>query len=234
MPKAEREKLRQTVLGIVDTALSDASPSDAAAQRRIASLERLKARLNGAAMRGELIGHEAPAIEFTWASMEPAPKSFADFKGKIVVVDFWATWCGPCIAAFPKMAEKVERYKGLPVVVLGVTSIQGSHTNLRATDPKERRIDTRDDPAKEMALMTPYMKEMGMTWPVVFSKQDVFNPDFGVNGIPHVAIIDASGKVRFNGLHPMNPEVEKRIDELLVEMGHTPPPKKSASAEPKN
>jgi hypothetical protein len=60
-----------------------------------------------------------------------------------------------------------------------------------------------------------------MTWPVVFTEQSVFNPDFGVSGIPHVAIIDPAGVVRFNALHPGQDAEGKyhKIDGLLTEFG---------------
>jgi hypothetical protein len=75
--------------------------------------------------------------------------------------------------------------------------------------------------------MTEYMKVMEITWPIAFSAQDVFNADYDVSGIPHVAIIDAKGVLRHNNLHPASPldEKTKLIDALLVEAGKTPPAK---------
>ena len=63
---------------------------------------------------------------------------------------------------------------------------------------------------------------MGMTWPVVFSEQPVFNQAYGVTGIPHIAIIAPDGTVRHNGLHPtMTPTARKHemINALLEEFG---------------
>jgi hypothetical protein len=62
---------------------------------------------------------------------------------------------------------------------------------------------------KEMTLMNEFMKDMNVTWNVAFSKQNVFNPDFGINGIPHVAILDPNGVVRFRGLHPASDAKKK-------------------------
>jgi hypothetical protein len=120
---------------------------------------------------------------------------------------------GPCRAAFPKLRSLQERYAGYPVVILGVTSIQGSHSDVKA----KKTIDCKGDPAKEMALMKDFMRDMEMTWTVAFSEQNVFNPDFGVSGIPHVAIIDPAGKVRFNNLYPNAKEESEHIDALLTE-----------------
>ncbi len=106
------------------------------------------------------------------------------------------------------------------VAVIGVTSVQGRH------HPKEGTpVDCKGDPQKEMGLMSGLMKDREMTWPVVFTEQSVFNPDYGVMGIPHVAILDAEGKVRHNGLHPgMDTEGKfHKIDALLKEAGLATP-----------
>lgn len=176
------------------------------------------AYLNSLLAQGKLIGSEAPAIDFQWISSGDA-KSLADLKGNVVVVDFWATWCGPCVGSFPNVRELQKRYKGYPVKIIGVTSLQGRHIN-RAGDKRET-IDTKGDPQKEYLLMKDFMKDMDMTWIVAFSEQNVFNPEYGVKGIPHVAIIDAEGRVRYNELRPYEApfhEAEK-IDALLKEAG---------------
>ncbi len=169
--------------------------------------------LNSPAMRGTLIGNEAPDLAFAW-STDPAVKSLDDLKGKIVVLDFWATWCAPCVASFPTVAELRARYPREHVVVLGVTSPQGAMYGMRGQ--QEIPCET---PQAEMDLMPEYIKEKAITWDIAFVEGEVFSPDYGVQGIPHVTIIDAKGNVRFNGLHPMDPGKIEKIDALLKEAG---------------
>ncbi len=217
--KALREKIAAAALAASkkDEPLMADDPKAVARLQK--NLKDLAATCNSAWARGELMNHEAPAITFTWSNSDKPLHSFADLKGNVVVVDFWATWCGPCVASFPHMRELVEHYKGYPVRVIGVTSDQGFHI-ARTNEPgaKPERIDCTDDPAKEHGLMTGFIKDMDMTWTVAFSEQNVFNPDFGVRGIPHIAIIDPAGKVRYNELRPgkLSSDTEK-IDGLLKE-----------------
>ena len=63
--------------------------------------------------------------------------------------------------------------------------------------------------------MTGFMEEKEMTWRVAFTEENVFNPDYGVRGIPHVVIIDAEGVVRHRGLHPGDP-IEDKIEKILL------------------
>ncbi len=71
--------------------------------------------------------------------------------------------------------------------------------------------------------MGDYVKEMEMTWTVAFSSQKVFNPEFGVEGIPHLAVLAKDGTVRYNGLSPHGDLSEKFeiIDKLLAEPGES-------------
>ncbi len=226
---SEREPLRAKVLALVTKARDAASETDRFRPR----LVDMAKSLDGAFVRTGLVGEQAPDLDFTWASGKfgsmgsTAPKKLSDLKGNVVVLDFWATWCGPCIASFPRIRDLQKHYEGYPVVILGVTSVQGFHIDTKASDPKARRVDTKGDAAREMELMKSFIAAENMTWSVVFSTQPVFNPEYGVQGIPHVAILDAKGIVRKRGLHPMSGTLQDKIaeiDGLLKEAGLPTPP----------
>ena len=210
--KDARERLVAAMKNAVDGAPEGRSKDEL--QGSIAYLE-------SAAGRGELIGYPAPEIEFTWNSDGEEWNCFNCLRGKVVVVDFWATWCGPCVGSFPNVRELVEYYDGYDVVVLGVTSPQK-----RVVFGGERGQVQADDFAQECELLSEYKLSKNMTWPIVMTKQSVFNLDFGVQGIPHVAIIGPDGKVAYNGMHPAGDKGEKidKINGLLKKAGLKHPP----------
>ncbi|MCA9284863.1 MAG: TlpA family protein disulfide reductase [Phycisphaerales bacterium] len=208
---------RESLVAALTAAAAKADPKDG--EKLMAAVK----RLDSAAMRGELLDHPAPPLTFTWvrdANGTPAWHALEDLKGKVVVLDFWATWCGPCVASFPNVRELREHYSADDVAIVGVTSLQGA-----VYWKGKPKTDTTGKPDLEKELMADYMKEMDMTWTVAFTDEEVFNPDYDVSGIPHVAIIDANGVLRWNNLHPAQPFSEKaeKIDALLREAGKTVP-----------
>lgn len=185
-------------------------------ERTIERLKHLIAYLSGAFAKGVLIDHKAPEIHFNWISI-PEVKLLSELKGNVIVIDFWATWCSPCISSFPNIRALQERYMNYPVKIIGVTSLQGYHVDRK----NKSRINTKGNPDMEYQLMKQFMKDMEITWDIAFSEEPEFNEEYGVRGIPHVAIIDSEGIVRYNMLRPYEApyhEAEK-IDQLLKEAG---------------
>jgi len=214
----EDEAAARTLFTQLKTDFPDTKPA-ALVDRILAELDEA-ARVKNA--QAALVGNPAPELNFTWSTRDGL-KSLADLKGKVVILDFWATWCGPCVASFPQVRELTEHYKNSPVEIVGVTSLQGQIHGLQAAP-----IDVRNDPAREHALMADYIKAKDITWTVAFSEQEVFNPDYAVVGIPHMAILAPDGTVRHTGLHPAMPSDEKYalIDAILQEF-KLPVPEKS-------
>ncbi|MCX6955973.1 MAG: TlpA disulfide reductase family protein, partial [Verrucomicrobia bacterium] len=88
----------------------------AAADRTLGSLER---RAQADKASAHLVGQPAPALHFKWSTRDGL-KTLADLRGKVVVLDFWATWCGPCQQAMPHYEEIHRKYADKGVVILGV------------------------------------------------------------------------------------------------------------------
>jgi len=130
-----------------------------------------------AAAGGPAVGEAAPEIAAKeWLNADEAP-SLAKLRGKIVVVEFWATWCPPCRTSIPHLVEMHEAYKDKGVVLIGFTR----------EDRKKARIDA-------------FAEKMKMSYIVGTGSRT--GSDYGVRGIPAAFLIDPEGKVLWSG-HPM-------------------------------
>lgn len=137
-----------------------------------------------------LEGKPMPGIDVTgWINGEVAP---ADMKGKVVIVDFYATWCGPCMASIPHNNELLKKYKDQGLVIVGVC------TNKRGQENMEDTVKTR-----------------GIEYPTARDSQLRSQASWHVHYYPTYAIVDRKGIVRVIGLQP--PYVETVVKKLLAE-----------------
>lgn len=137
----------------------------------------------------------APAFELTTLSGESL--SLEERRGDVILLNFWATWCGPCIIEIPDLQELHETYGERGLTVLGVSVEEG-----------------------EEDLVRDFVAEMGMTYPVAVDAEiaDAFG---GVYGLPTTFVIDRNGQVveRIIGLFPtqeMTPRLQALLDEDAV------------------
>ena|SRR5437667_2552328 len=127
-----------------------------------------------AAADAKVAGKAAP-LNFTLKDMNGVDVKLAAFKGKPIIMNFWATWCGPCRAEIPSLVELQKQYgdEGQDVVILGISV---------------------DDPIEKLK---PYASQMKMNYPVLVGNgrddvQDAFGPLWG---IPVTVFIDREGRI---------------------------------------
>ena len=151
-----------------------------------------------------LTGKEPPAIVATKVLNGPADWSFASSKGKVVVVDFWATWCPPCRGVIPDLVAMQEKHGSEGLQVVGVTRFYGYGMDF-AADSKlpngGKNVGDRTDPAKklseadELKVNENFVAAFKLNYPVVFTDASVAKDAYGVTGIPTVYVIGRDGKV---------------------------------------
>lgn len=133
------------------------------------------------------IGEAAPEISAKdWINLK-TPLTLADLRGKVVVVEFWATWCGPCVECIPHLNDLQQKYSGKHFQLLSFVA-EGHRT----TDS--------------------FLTKRKVAYPVGLESNSL--DDYGVTGIPHAFVIGANGKVVWHG-HSASPELEMAIEQEI-------------------
>jgi cytochrome c biogenesis protein CcmG, thiol:disulfide interchange protein DsbE len=134
--------------------------------------------------------------DFTLRDTRGNKISLSEFRGRVVLMEFWATWCPPCRESIPDMNELYKKYKDRGLVVLGIS------------------LDSDGDVSSTIAS---FMKEQPVLYPVLLDGSNV-SMLYGVNSIPSVFLIDKNGKVvkKFTGFVPGLAEgLSTEIERLL-------------------
>ncbi len=141
-----------------------------------------------------------PAPNFATTTVGGKPLTLRSLRGKVVLLDYWATWCGPCQMATPTLESLSRRFgpKGLAVVGMSV------------------------DDSRSVGLIKPFMKHFGMTYTVTASPQQNGRAQYAyrVDGIPSQFLIDKKGIVRWSqsGFSPNEgQELAPMIKRLLAQ-----------------
>ena len=140
--------------------------------------------------------------------IDQAPVKLADLHGQVVLLDFWAPWCGPCRYTFPKLQRWHESYKDKGLVILGLTNYSGDIDGRRAT------------PGEELAYLRTFKKQNHLPYGVVVADSSVNDFNYGVFSIPMSFLIDRRGNVRFIAMGANEQEIAalgKMIEKVMGE-----------------
>ena len=133
------------------------------------------------------------APEFTLLDINGNKVNLSDFKGKVVILDFWATWCPPCIAEIPHFIELYDEYKNRGLEVIGIS-----------VDWNGQRV------------VPPFAKESGINYILLLGDDEVADLYGGIISIPTTFILDREGGIRKRYMGYRDKEVfERDIKELL-------------------
>ncbi len=113
-----------------------------------------------------------PAPNFSLQDSQGRTVRLADYKGKVILLDFWATWCGPCKIEIPWFIEFQRQYKDRGFSVIGVSMDEGGWEVVR-----------------------PFVDEMRMNYPVLIGNDDTTSAYGGVDVLPTTFIIDKQGRI---------------------------------------
>ncbi len=136
-------------------------------------------------------GKAAP--DFTLRDLNGKQVSLSDFKGKVVLLDFWATWCPPCVRAIPHIEALHKKYKDQGLVVIGINH-ERDHAKVKAFAKGQ------------------------ISYIILLDADEQFT-EYGVTGIPTAFYIDKEGKIRYRdvGFGPgKEKEIEQKVKELLA------------------
>lgn len=144
------------------------------------------------------VSRSVAAPDFTLEDIDETKISFKQYRGKVVLLNFWATWCPPCVREIPSMERLYQQFKGDDFTVLAINQMEDGDTVFVFTG--------------QLAL--------DPTFTVLYDKKSNVSRKYKVNGLPTTYLIDKKGMIRYRAIGGRefdHPDIEKIIHQLLLE-----------------
>ncbi len=191
------------------------------AKQALAATDRPFAQLRDAIERTKrldaIVGSDAAPLNIKdW--INGTPLTDEDLQGKVVLLDFWAIWCGPCIATFPHLREWQEQYADQGLVIIGVTNYYNfvwDEASQRATRSTEKV-----SPDQEQETLVKFAEHHELEHRFAIAEDGSLAEFYGVSGIPHAVVIDRKGKVqlmRIGSGEAATNDIEQAIMKAIAE-----------------
>ena len=134
-----------------------------------------------------------PGFDFNLPDLDGKIHSMKDFRGQILVLNFWATWCPPCSEEVPKLNDIFDRYKNNGVQVIGIALDKDS-----------------------LELVAPFVEKNKIAYPILVGNQQVLTDLKNFEGVPTTILFDQEGKIhkRFDGSFDLE-QLEEGLQSLL-------------------
>lgn len=138
-----------------------------------------------------------------WVGQEPT--SLKNLRGKVVLLDFWATWCMPCIATFPRLRGWQKKYGSSDFVIIGVTKYYG------------RDGDKKMTPLQELEFLGDFKQKHKLLYPFAIAEPAEDGMKYGINAYPTTVLLDRNGVVRYIGIGAGLEESEN-LEEMIKKL----------------
>ncbi len=138
------------------------------------------------------MGFRAPG--FSVPALDGQSLSLADYRGKVVMINFWATWCIPCRVEMPSMENLYEKYRGKGFEILAVSG------------------------GESQSVVQPFIENLKLSFPILLDEQFEVHDKYQVSAIPSTFLVDKSGVItnRFFGAMDWNDDQSKELIGKLI------------------